>query len=164
MDNKSMTIIFSQSPEAIANEIKTPAKAHEYDSGFDLFSPISYALRPGERATINLQIKFALPKELPVSVSLISNLGMTVEGQIRPKSGRSKAGLDVELGTIDNDYRGYVGVTVTNTTHETIIIGQNEKLCQLVFAPVFFSVGMVAGTVDAETERGTTGFGDSGLK
>lgn len=154
-----MIITYEQSPEAIAAGINAPAKAHERDSGFDIFSPQSIRLFPGERITVDLQVRFALQQQC-------TNIGIGtigVEALIRPKSGRSKNGLDVELGTIDNGYRGYTGATITNTTNKEFIIEQNEKLCQIVFAPVFQGVQLVNAEVSTDTERGESGFGDSGL-
>lgn len=155
-----MVINYEQSPEAIIAGIKPPAKAHDTDSGFDIFSPVTLFLMPNERCTVNLQVRFAIPTDF----AMCGIYPIGIEGQIRPKSGRSRAGIDVELGTIDAEYRGYVGATITNTTLDIVKIEANEKLCQLVFAPVIREIVLEAGKVATDTERGEKGFGATGLK
>ena len=161
-----MIINFEQSPEAIKNNIKIPSKAHGSDSGFDIFCPVDLRLIPFQRMTVDLQIKFEL-KDLNEFIGLpfmdIKILGLQMEGQIRPKSGRSQNGVDIEIGTIDNGYRGYIGCTVSNTTRTVININKNEKICQIVFAPVFTGIGLIAEKVDINTSRSTRGFGSSGI-
>ena len=150
-----MEVMFEQSPEAKAKGIHAPSKGNSTDSGFDIFCPCDLVLSPGERKTVGLAIKFKLLEGEFGSISM--------EAQIRPKSGRSKGGFDVELGTIDNGYRNYVGATITNTTNKDYAITKNEKICQIVFVPVFNNVQLVDGHVDATTERALGGFGSTGL-
>lgn len=154
-----MKIEFEQSIFAEMNEVNIPEYAHfDSDSGLDVFSPISLSIHPNERITVDLGVKFAIPR--PWWMKL---LGMSVELQIRPKSGRSKAGLEVSLGTIDNGYRNYTGATIHNYSDHIQEISKNEKLCQIVVMPVFTRVKFIKGIVDACTSRGLKGFGQTGL-
>lgn len=152
-----MILIYEQSEEAIANGINPPSYAHELDSGMDIYSPEYFLLGPGERTTINLQVKFDIP-----TTFLGDSLG--VELQVRPKSGRSKAGLEISLGTIDQGYRNFVGATIHNYSKQGVTIQENEKLCQIVVVPVFNNVTLLKGQVNADTDRGLGGFGSTGLK
>lgn len=78
-----------------------PVKAHPTDSGFDLFADEDVIIEPGETAVIKTGIAIALPDGY--------------EAQIRPKSGiTSKTDLRVQLGTVDEPYRGEVKVIVDN--------------------------------------------------
>ena len=78
-----------------------PTKAHATDSGFDLYAADDVIIEPGETAVVPTGIAVQLPE------------GM--EAQVRPRSGvTSKTKLRVQLGTIDNDYRGDIGVIVDN--------------------------------------------------
>lgn len=139
-----------------------PNKAHYNDSGFDFYCPEKIVLKPKERKTICLQMKFKT--KLPWYGKLLNLFGIGIELQIRPKSGRSKAGIDVELGTGDEGYRNYYGATITNTTELECTIKVNEKICQGVFVPVFNRIKLIHGTVNDKTSRGIGGFGSSGLK
>lgn len=154
-----MKIIFEQSSFASMINIHKPEYAHpDSDSGFDIYLPSSVRLLPGERITVDLGVKFAIPR--PWWMKL---LGLSVELQVRPKSGRSKAGVEVSLGTIDNGYRNFIGATIHNYTNDAVEIKANEKICQVVTMPVFTRVKLVKGLVNADTKRGLGGFGSSGL-
>ncbi len=148
--------------EKQSEDIKDPVQATFNDSGNDLFLPKGFDLLPGERKTVSLGIKFAI--EVDSENALIKVFGMGVEMQIRPKSGLSKKGIDVELGTIDEGYRGFCGVTVTNTTPSRVSLETGQKICQIVTVPVFNRVKLVSGKVNEDTERGAGGFGSTGLK
>ena len=89
-------------------------------------------------------------------------LGLGVELQVRPKSGLSKRGIDVELGTVDEGYRGYVGATVTNNSKSTVSFKVGNKLAQLVPTLVFNDVKLIKGKFDDKTDRGAGGFGSTG--
>jgi dUTP pyrophosphatase len=67
----------------------------------------------------------------------------------------------VHLGTIDSEYRGEVGVIITNLEdiHQHIIPG--DRIAQLVVAPVLYPKFREVEELD-ETERGGAGFGSTG--
>ncbi|MFD2868487.1 dUTP diphosphatase [Kurthia populi] len=78
-----------------------PVKAHPTDSGFDLFADEEVVIEPNETIAVSTGIAIALPDGY--------------EAQIRPKSGiTSKTDLRVQLGTVDEPYRGEVKVIVDN--------------------------------------------------
>src|SRR5690625_730596 len=78
-----------------------PTKAHPTDSGFDLYASADVIIEPGETVIVPTGIAVELP--------------IGYEAQIRPRSGvTAKTKLRVQLGTIDQDYRGEVGVIVDN--------------------------------------------------
>ena len=78
-----------------------PTKAHVTDSGFDLYAAQDVIIEPGETAVIKTDIAVVLPEGC--------------EAQVRPRSGvTSKTKLRVQLGTIDNAYRGNIGIIVDN--------------------------------------------------
>lgn len=158
---KKVLVEYEQSESAIKNKIKPPSRGHESDSGWDIFMPENLVLPPQSRITISLEVKFAL---LPISIPISEFVHLSMEAQIRPKSGLSKSGLDVELGTIDNGYRNFVGATVSNTTMKKMVIQQNTKICQIVFVPIFTNVALIPTTIDSDTDRGENGFGSTGLE
>lgn len=121
--------------------ISLPQKANKYDSGFDLFTNDDYVFKAGERKTISLDIKFKI--KLPWYMMFMKLFGLGIEAQIRPKSGRSKNGWDIELGTVDEPYRGYVGATITNNFDTKRVLTAGEKICQIVFVPVFNNIKLV---------------------
>jgi len=80
-----------------------PTKAHARDSGFDLFAAQDVIIAPGETVVVPTDIAVQLPQGY--------------EGQVRPRSGiTSKTKLRVQLGTVDEQYRGNIGIIVDNAT------------------------------------------------
>src|SRR5690625_4501964 len=78
-----------------------PTKAHASDSGFDLYANEDVIIYPNETKVISTGIAVQLPEGY--------------EAQVRPRSGvTSKTKLRVQLGTIDNDYVGDIGIIVDN--------------------------------------------------
>ena len=137
-----------------SSEHELPAYETIASAGLDVRANLaeSVALNPMERALI----KTGLFLEIPVGY----------ECQVRPRSGLAmKKGLTVlnTPGTIDADYRGEVGVILINLSNETVILENGERIAQLVFAKVE-QAEWVKTEILSETERGTGGFGSTGIK
>jgi dUTP pyrophosphatase len=97
---------------------------------------------------------------------LFIELPVGYEAQIRPRSGLAlKRGLTVlnTPGTIDADYRGEIGVILINLSNEPQTIEPGERICQMVIAK-HEQPELVEAELLSETERGTGGFGHSGVK
>ncbi|MBP5511333.1 MAG: dUTP diphosphatase [Kiritimatiellae bacterium] len=128
-----------------------PAYAHPGDAGMDLCAAESVTLAPGARALVRTGLSMALPAG--------------TEGQVRPRSGlAAKHGITVlnTPGTIDEGYRGEVKVILINLGDAPFVIEPGMRIAQLIIAPVFrMEVGEV--TELSETERGTGGFGSTGV-
>ncbi len=78
-----------------------PTKAHATDSGFDLYAAEDVIIEPGETVIVPTGVAVQLPEGY--------------EAQVRPRSGvTAKTKLRVQLGTIDNEYTGEIGVIVDN--------------------------------------------------
>lgn len=123
-----------------------------YGSGEFDFEKKMLRLDPMSRALIPTGIKVALPEG--------------VEMQVRPRSGMAlKKGITVinTPGTVDEDYRGEVGIPVINLSNEEVWIETGERICQFVFNVVEHAEWEPVDTLD-ETERGEGGFGHSGVK
>lgn len=89
-----------------------------------------------------------------------------IELQVRSRSGIAlKQGLIVanQPGTIDEDYRGTIGVILMNSTPFLSEIKKGERIAQIV--PGYVPAYRIGFTEEvAETERGNKGFGSSGKK
>jgi dUTP pyrophosphatase len=110
--------------------------------------PVSIA--PGKRALIPTGIAIALPEGF--------------ELQIRPRSGLAlKHGITLPNtpGTIDEDYRGEIGVIMLNAGDEHFLVTRGMRIAQAVLAPVV-RVGWVEVDSLDETARGAGGFGSTG--
>jgi dUTP pyrophosphatase len=130
-----------------------PFKAHKTDAGYDLFSIMEETIAPGETKLIKTGISIQLPPN--------------TEAQIRPRSGLAlKHSITVlnSPGTIDEEYRGEIGVILINHGKEIFIVEKNMKIAQMVINPVLsVDIKEVEGEL-SETERGSGGFGSTGNK
>lgn len=88
------------------------------------------------------------------------------EIQVRPRSGLAvKYGVTIvnSPGTIDSDYRGEVKVGLINLSKDTFTIRRGDRIAQLVLAPVVHARWQETATL-GDTERGTGGFGHTGVR
>ena len=67
------------------------------------------------------------------------------------------------LLTIDADYRGEVGIILINHSDKAFVIEDGERVGQMVVAQYSRVEWNETDTLD-ETERGTGGFGHTGVK
>lgn len=106
----------------------------------------------------------------PTDIKLIpTGFGVAVpegfELQVRPRSGLAvRHGITVvnAPGTIDADYRGEVKIGLINLGNKPFIIHRGDRIAQLVLAPVCRARLRAVDALD-KTERGTGGFGHTGL-
>ena len=130
-----------------------PQYATPMSAGMDLVAAISgkQMLAPGARDSIKTGIAIGLPPGF--------------EAQVRPRSGlAAQNGITVlnSPGTIDADYRGEIMVILYNTSKENFVISRGMRIAQLVVAPVARVFWQDAAAL-AETQRGTGGFGSTGV-
>jgi len=121
-------------------------------AGADVLAAVEkpITISPGRRALIPTGFSIALPPGY--------------ELQIRPRSGLAlKNGIVLpnSPGTIDEDYRGEVGVIVLNASEEHFTVTRGMRIAQAVLAPVVRAVWDEVDDLDA-TARGAGGFGSTG--
>ena len=134
-----------------------PEYIHNGDSGFDLRAHIeeSVTLKPLERKLIPTGLSFEL---LP-----------NTELQIRPRSGMAlKHGITVlnTPGTVDEGYRGDVGVILVNISNDDYTVNNGDRIAQGVIMEVKnkTTIKLVKSDNLTESSRGTDGFGSTGKK
>ena len=135
----------------IHTDATTPQYAHPGDAGLDLFSIEEAELLPGSSQLIRTGIIIELPDEM--------------EAQIRPRSGLALKHQITILntpGTIDAGYRGEIGVIMINHGKEAFHVHKGMKIAQMVIQRV---IRVDVEVVDelSQSQRGTGGFGSSGL-
>ena len=131
-----------------------PHYATPLSAGMDLRANIGEPLtrHPLERRLIPTGLFIALPPGF--------------EAQVRPRSGLAlKHGITVlnTPGTIDADYRGEVMVLLVNFSQDDFIVEDGERIAQMVVARHEQGEWMEVESLD-ETERGTGGYGHTGVK
>ena len=116
------------------------------------------------RAREDIVLEKGAFKLIPLGVAI--QLPEGYEAQIRPRSGlAAKYGITVTncVGTIDSDYIGEIGVSLINLSNETFVVHPGERIAQMVVAKYEKVTWNEVTTLD-ETERGSGGFGSTGLK
>lgn len=104
-----------------------------------------------------------------VPTGLFMEIPSGYEGQVRPRSGLAiKNGISVlnTPGTIDADYRGEIKIILVNLSDTDFVINSGDRVAQIVFAKC--EQMEITHILNAEslsnTERGTGGFGHTGIK
>lgn len=146
---------------SIMNKIKVlsksghmPEYATKGSAGADLRAYLPdgpVTLKPGERRLIPTGLFVELPQ------------GM--EAQVRARSGlaiKHGIGLVNGVGTVDSDYRGEWNVPMINWGSEAYTINNGDRIAQVVFSLYIQAEFEAAEKLD-ETERGSGGFGHTGI-
>ena len=127
-----------------------PSYARVGDAGLDLFAVKALSIAPGASALVPTGIAIELPPG--------------TEGQVRPRSGLALKHAITVLntpGTVDEGYRGEVGVILINHGQRMFAVEAGMKIAQLVVTPrIQVEVAEVAALQDSE--RGAGGFGSTG--
>ncbi|MDA1553023.1 dUTP diphosphatase [Bacillus cereus group sp. TH243-3LC] len=137
-------------------DVDLPKYAKLGDSGFDLVAAEDTIIWPSETKVVLTGLAFEIPPGY--------------ELQVRPRSGMTRnTKLRVVLGTVDSGYRGEVGVLIDNTeipkaaNMQAHVIEKGTRIAQGVIAPVetahFEEVDELS-----DSERGTNGYGSTGVK
>jgi dUTP pyrophosphatase len=168
-----------------------PQYAHEGDAGFDLVAVEDTIIEPGETKIIRTGLAFAIPPGYEMQIRPRS--GITLKTKLRVQLGTIDSGYRGEIGVIvDNIADKYVkfhaneyGVyEITDTArgnvfdvsgspvesisfgkypHNTYIIRKGDRIAQAVIKPVEQAHFVEVDELD-ETERGSGGFGSTGVK
>jgi len=136
----------------ISELARLPEYAHNGDVGMDLFSIEEKIIGPGETVLIHTGIKIELPEN--------------TEAQIRPRSGLALKNSITVLnspGTIDEGYRGEIGVILINHSSRDFKVEKHMKIAQMVIKPVL-KVKIVEVEDVSITDRNEDGFGSTGIK
>lgn len=128
-----------------------PNFAHKGDAGMDLYSIEQVIIPKNETRLIKTGISIELPH-------------MT-EAQVRPRSGLAlKHSITVlnSPGTIDEGYRGEIGVILINHGKEDFVVEKHMKIAQMVIKPIY-EIHIEEVKDLSDTERGNGGFGSTGM-
>ena len=127
-----------------------PSYAREGDAGLDLFAVKGLVIEAGKSALVPTGIAIELPAG--------------TEAQVRPRSGLALKHAITVLntpGTVDEGYRGEVGVILINHGPSPFVVEAGMKIAQLVVSPRI-EVEVTEAAELSETHRGAGGFGSTG--
>ena len=128
-----------------------PKYEHDNDSGLDLISIETVEIPSGESQLVKTGISLELPPN--------------TEAQIRPRSGLALKHQITVLntpGTIDEGYRGEIGVILINHGKTSFQVTEGMRIAQVVVAPII-RVKIEEVEQLSDTMRGKGGFGSTGV-
>lgn len=129
--------------------IIAPTKAHKTDAGYDIYSPIDFALGAGEVShRIDLGVGFEVPQLY---------CGYVVE-----RSSQGKRGIHVIGPVVDHGYTGNIHVTLVNNGTDVYVVKKGERICQMLLLRIGMEE-LEEVTEFEETERSDKAHGSSGV-
>lgn len=127
-----------------------PSYANEFAAGLDLKSNEDIHLIAGHTTEIETKLAMEIPKGHFGMV--VARSGLAFNHQIK---------LINDVGIIDEDYRGDIGITLINEGEEDYCIAEGDRVAQMIIIP-YIQVNLEYVNELSETERGERGFGHSG--
>jgi len=132
---------------------KFPFEKSDENAGYDLRSAIDTVVQPRDQKLIPTATYVQMPKHM--------------YGQIFGRSGLAyKNKIGVKAGVIDSSWRGVIGVILVNDSDIEFKIEYGDRIAQ--FVPLLIPEGhiQIVNNVDefTQTERGSKGYGSSGIK
>lgn len=130
---------------------RIPSYSTEGASGMDIAVLDDVSIKPGETVVAPTGLAFAIPRGYEI--------------QLRPRSGLSLK-TDLRLpnspGTIDSDYRGDLGVIMSNVGNEVLEFKAGDRVAQIVlnFVP---KMELIVVNELTETVRDDGAFGSTGI-
>ena len=127
-----------------------PKRAQPGDAGLDLCADVDLDMAPGDTCLVSTGLSLELPPG--------------TEAQVRPRSGLALKHSVTVLntpGTIDEGYRGEVGIILINHGRTVFEVRRGMKVAQLVVQPTL-RVEVTETQSLSETHRGKGGFGSTG--
>ena len=127
---------------------KIPTRGSDGAAGFDLYSMNKRVIPARGSASFH--------------TGITTEFGPNVGGFIKSRSGLAfKYSIAVQGGVIDSDYRGEIMVSLINHGAVEYQVEAGDRIAQIVFMPIL-TEAVEADSYLSETERGSSGFGDSG--
>lgn len=157
-----------------------PCKGKVGDAGFDLFTLNTVTIQPNQTIVIPTGISVQLETNQEATIRPRSGITlkgcsscysdfatMITEGIHKEKTEveykECSPYLRVQLGTLDSNYRGDIGIIVYNQEDYEVDIPAKTKLAQMVIGYISTDEVIIVDELD-ESERNEKGFGSSGVK
>lgn len=135
-----------------SEDAKIPRRATDKAAGLDLYSNENLTIESGERKLVSTGVSMMLP--------------VNTYGQIAPRSGLAVKSIDIGAGIIDEDYQGIVKVCLINNSKNVFVVEKGDRIAQLLVKPILYPdvVQVSDKSLFGKTDRGTGGFGSTGMK
>lgn len=138
-------------PMTLNEGAKAPTYAHDTDAAADLYA-IDDQIIPAHSYgnMLHTGVKIQLPEGWLAMILPRSSMGA-----------KTPLRLSNSVGLIDSGYRGELGVIYDNTSDDDYEVTAGDRIAQLLIMPNYRFKANVVDTLE-DSDRGETGFGDSG--
>lgn len=131
-----------------------PVRATKDSAGADLFACLEHPVTVPAGETVMIPLGIAgQPSDSQVAMLIFPRSGL---------ASRHGITLANAVGVVDSDYRGEWMIPLHNISREDFTVTHGMRIAQVVVMPVLFPEIVETAQLD-ETQRGTSGFGSSGL-
>ena len=124
---------------------------HEWTGGVEIKTASGIKIRPHE--TVMLHTGIAMETPIGYYAAIYARSGLASKQGLRPANC---------VGIVDAPFRGEVMVALHNDSDQTRIVHHGDRIAQMAILPVL-DVKLVETDKLSETERGSGGFGSSGV-
>lgn len=131
----------------LSPQARLPHRAHETDSGADLFALTRTVLPPHAVTHVHTGVCVELPEN--------------TSGIIWGKSSVESKGIKAMAGLVDAPYRGELIVCMFNLNDTEFVFEAGQKVAQLVVLPTLYPTFEESAEL-TDTSRGSGGFGSTG--
>jgi dUTP pyrophosphatase len=131
-----------------------PTRGSEQAAGWDLYSNNVEAVNVEAHATVMIGTGLSIAIPDGYFGAVYARSGLATKQGLRPANC---------VGVIDSDYRGEIIVPLHNDTNDRKTINPNERIAQIVVMP-YLAVEFDEKDILDETQRGSNGFGSTGIK
>jgi dUTP pyrophosphatase len=132
----------------LSENASAPKKSSEFAAGFDIASACDTVVPARGKTVVPTDLKIELPPNCYGRLTARSSLAKNFH-------------ITLGCGTIDNDYRGELGIVLFNHRNRNSYIHKGDRIAQLICEP-YISPLLQQVTKLSETVRGAGGFGSSG--
>lgn len=152
------------------SDLEMPKMHSKEASGFDLRADLTNMSAVdcyvGSYSVVDDGIAIAPLSTVKIPSGVRVEMPKYIDATVAPRSGVTlKTGLKAQIGTIDSDYRGDIGVILVNVSNQTEIVKHGDRVAQLKFnlKPLVELVPISSEDELSSSERGGNGFGHSGV-
>ena len=137
-------------------DVKTPTRGTHSSAGLDFYIPEDYYQTDPVWPNQSVCIPSGIRADVPAGYALVA---FNKSGVALNKH------LDVGACVVDEDYQGEIHLHLTNVGKAGVFLTAGEKIVQFLLIPVLYAIIEVVGETElyeAETDRGSGGFGSTG--
>lgn len=139
----------------IGKEFPMPNYITDGSAGIDLRACINdkLLLTPGSKYLINTGISIYINDH-------------NITGIIIPRSGLGHINgivLGNTMGLIDSDYQGQLKISLLNNSNLPFLLNPGKRIAQIIFLPIIKVNFNIVHSFSSTTNRGSKGFGHSGI-